>query len=94
MILRDQLDIRVHAAQRMLERSISVEDVLVVVNNGETIEDCPDDTPFPSRLTLGRVAQRPIHVVWATAPTGRIVVITVYEPDSEEWDNTFRRRRT
>ena len=30
MISRDQLDIRQHAAQRMLERNISVADVLVV----------------------------------------------------------------
>ncbi|OFV93778.1 MAG: hypothetical protein A3G76_03715 [Acidobacteria bacterium RIFCSPLOWO2_12_FULL_65_11] len=94
MVLRDQLDIRVHAAQRMLERNISVDDVLVVLNTGATIEEYPDDTPYPSRLTLGWVAERPVHVVWATAVTGRIVVITVYEPDSEEWDNTFRRRRT
>ncbi len=92
MISRNQLDIRQHAAQRMLERSISVADVLVVLNSGATIEDYPEDTPFPSRLTLGWVGQRPVHVVWAN--TDRIVIITVYEPNPEEWDNTFRRRRT
>ena len=95
MISRDQLDIRQHAAQRMLERNISVADVLVVLNGGTTLEDYPEDTPFPSRLTLGWVGQRPVHVVWATeAGTGRIVIITAYEPTVEEWDNTFRRRRT
>jgi hypothetical protein len=95
MISRDQLDIRQHAAQRMLERNISVADVLVVVNGGETIEDYQEDTPSPSRLTLGWIEQRPVHVVWATAPsTGRIVIITVYEPSSGEWDTTFRQRRT
>ena len=67
MIARDQLDIRQHAAQRMLERNISVADVLIAVNSGATIEDYPDDTPFPSRLTLGWVDERPVHVVWATA---------------------------
>ena len=95
MISRDQLDIRQHAAQRMLERSISVNDVLVVLNSGAIVEDYPEDTPFPSQLMLGWVGQRPVHVVWATAAgTGRIVIITVYEPDPEEWDNTFRGRRT
>ena len=94
MISRDQLDIRQHAAQRMLERTISVADVLVVVNSGETIEDYPEDTPFPSRLTLAWIGQRPVHVVWATAAdTGRIVIITVYEPNPGEWDNTFRQRQ-
>ena len=95
MISRDQLDIRQHAAERMLERSISVADVLVVLNSGVIVEDYPEDTPFPSRLTLGWVGQRPVHVVWATAAgTGRIVIITLYEPYPEEWDNTFRGRRT
>ena len=95
MISRDQPDIRHHAAQRMLERNISAADVLVVLNSGTTVGDYPEDTPFPSRLTLGWVGQRPVHVVWATeAGTGRIVIITAYEPIVEEWDNTFRRRRT
>jgi len=95
VITRDQLDIRQHAAQRMLERNISVADVLVVLNDGSRIEHYPDDTPFPSQLTLGWPGQRPVHVVWAAAAgTGRIVIITVYEPDPKEWDNTFQRRRT
>jgi len=75
--------------------SIFVADVLVTLNSGSTIEQYPEDTPFPSHLTLGWVGPRPIHVVWATAHgTGRAVIITVYEPDAEEWDDTFRRRRT
>ena len=69
--------------------------MLVVLNGGTTVEDYPEDTPFPSRLTLGWVGQRPVHAVWATASdAGRIVIITVYEPNLEEWDETFRRRRT
>ena len=94
MISRDQLDIRQHAAQRMLERSISVADLLVVLNSGTTIEHYPEDTPFPSQLTLGWVGPRPVHAVWApAASTGRVVIITVYEPNPEEWDNEFRRRQ-
>ena len=78
----------------MLERNVSVDDVLHVLNNGAIIESYPDDTPFPSRLSLGRAADRPLHVVWATATdTGRTVIITVYQPDPEEWDNDFRQRR-
>lgn len=94
MVSRGQLDIRQHTAQRMLERNISVADVLIALNGGATIEDYPDDTPFPSRLTLGWVDERPVHVVWATAvATDRVIIITVYEPNPEEWDNTFSRRR-
>ena len=76
MIGRDQLDIRVHAAQRMLDRSISVADNLVVLNTGVTIEDYPEDTPLPSRLTLGWIGPRPLHLVWAGVPgASRIVII-------------------
>ena len=65
MISRDQLDLRQHAAQRMLERNISVADVLIALNSGATIEDYPDDTPFPSALVLGFVGAEPVHVVVA-----------------------------
>ena len=97
MISRDHLDIRQHVAQRMLERSISVADLLVVLNSGTTIEHYPEDTPFPSQLTLGWWGNG--RCTWcgprrlARASTGRVVIITVYEPNPEEWDNEFRRRR-
>ena len=60
----------------------------------ETIESYPDDTPWPSQLTLGFVETRPLHVVWAEATdTRRIIIITTYEPDPSEWDGEFRHRR-
>lgn len=85
---------RVHSLQRMFERRISVEDVLRVVEAGETIEEYPSDMPFPSRLILGRIGTRPLHVVAASDPqTGDRIIITAYEPDSEIWETDFRRRR-
>ncbi len=93
MITRDLLDIRVHAAVRMLERRITIEDVLLVLNTGEIIESYPTDTPWPSQLTLGVAGTRPLHVVWAeAADTKRVVIITVYQPDANEWDSELRRR--
>jgi hypothetical protein len=45
-------------------------------------------------LTLGWVGQRPLHVVSAMTPReGRIVIITVYEPNSAEWNDVYCRRR-
>jgi hypothetical protein len=41
---------RTHALVRMFQRKIRVEDVRGVVVNGETIEDYPDDVPYPSCL--------------------------------------------
>ena len=51
--MADKLVFRVHALQRMSERQISIDDVKAVIGSGETIEDYPDDRPFPSRLLLG-----------------------------------------
>jgi hypothetical protein len=85
---------RVHAVQRMAERSVTVDDVRAVLTHGETIEDYPDDTPYPSRLVLGWVGGRALHVVAAQLPSGHeTIVITVYEPDPARWDAEFKRRR-
>ena len=83
-----------HAIQRMFERGIGKGDVQTVVAVGATIEDYPDDTPLPSRLVLGFVGDRPIHVVLAidSAAAGCIVV-TVYEPRPDQWEADFKRRR-
>ena len=75
-------------------RGITEEEVYAVIDNGEVIETYPEDAPFPSRLVLGWIAQRPIHVVMADEPeTVTIIVITTYEPDLERWLPGFRRRR-
>ncbi len=78
----------------MFERNVSVEDVKMVVSNGETIEDYPEDKPYPSRLVLGWSGTRPLlHVVVAhNLSDNEIVVITVYEPDLELWEADYRRR--
>lgn len=88
-----ELIFRVHAIQRMFQRRINKEDVRHVLATGETIEEYPHDTPFPSRLILGWRESRPIHVVVSDDPELRkTIVITVYEPDADEWDLSFRRR--
>jgi hypothetical protein len=39
-----------HALEKMFARRISPDIVELVVKTGETVEDYPDDTPFPSCL--------------------------------------------
>lgn len=93
-MLPHKLVYRVHALQRMAQRSISDADVRHVLANGEVIEDYPYDTPYPSRLMLGWRGVRPIHVVAAeNATAGETIIITVYEPDPTLWTPDFRRRR-
>ena len=88
-----QLVFRTHAVKRMFQRNISEKEVRHVIENGEVIESYRDDTPYPSRLVLGWVKTRPLHVVAAENRVERQeIIITVYEPDAKEWDPTFTRR--
>jgi hypothetical protein len=79
----------------MFERQLGVEDVEAVIESGETIEDYPNDKPYPSRLVLGWRGARPVHVVVAhNLSENELIVITVYEPDAGLWEADFRRRKT
>jgi len=79
----------------MYQRTISAAEVRHVIATGETVEDYPDDTPYPSRLVLGWNGSRPIHVVVAdNIDDEEKIVITVYEPDPLEWEPDFKRRKS
>jgi uncharacterized protein DUF4258 len=86
---------RVHAVQRMFERSISAKKVSQSLQSGETIEDYSGEMPEPSRLILGFQGKRPFHVVTSENPeTNEITIITVYIPDPDKWDKDFKSRRS
>ena len=71
-----------HAIQRMFQRGVA------------PVEDDPGDSPYPSRLLLGFVDGRPLHVVVAwDAGTGTCIIVTAYEPQPELWEPGFRKRR-
>jgi len=66
----------------MKERKISKEEVRAALEQGETIEDYPEDWPFPSQLMLGIVEDRPLHVVAGfDEQTGICYIVTVYDPN-------------
>ena len=90
--MAEALIFRIHAVQRMSQRRISVENVRQALETGHTIENYPDDFPYPSSLILGWVESRPLHVVVAHAPEKKIV-ITVYEPDPAQWTSDFKIRK-
>jgi hypothetical protein len=78
----------------MFERGITIADVRNVLDNGEVIEDYPNDFPYPSRLVLGWRGIRPIHIVAAdNLSAGETIIVTVYEPDPQQWDSDFKRRK-
>ncbi|MCB9456980.1 MAG: DUF4258 domain-containing protein [Anaerolineaceae bacterium] len=84
-----------HAVFRMAERNFDRAMVESVVKAGETIREYTDDRPFPSRLILGWVDNRPLHIVAAdNDAANETIIITVYEPDPNIWNDDFRSKRT
>ena len=83
-----------HAIQRMFERGVGRDAVNAVISSGETVAEYPDDKPYPSRLLLGFVEGRPIHVVVAwDGGTGTCIIVTAYEPQPGQWEQGFTKRR-
>jgi hypothetical protein len=78
----------------MFERGVSADDVRSVLENGEVVEDYPEDAAYPGRLMLGWRGKRPLHVVSAfMAANDEAVIVTVYEPNSAQWQSGFKRRK-
>jgi hypothetical protein len=71
---------------------ISTSDVRKVLEEGEIIEDYPEDARGHSCLMLGKGADgRPIHVV-CTPKDEYLGVITAYVPDEAQWSEDYRTR--
>ncbi len=84
----------VHAAEHLVGRGIRRREVEAALQHGERIEDYPEDPRGASYLMLGWQNARPLHVVAADDDEGKeTVVITLYEPDPEQWSDDFRTRR-
>lgn len=89
-----KITFRFHALRKMFERKITEREVLDVLENGKNIEEYPTDRPYPSRLILGFVESRPIHVVAADIlDSQEIIIVTVYRPDLNSWESEFEKRR-
>ncbi|MCI0539980.1 MAG: DUF4258 domain-containing protein [Verrucomicrobiales bacterium] len=82
-----------HAFRRVVERNISEQEIREAGAKAEVIEDYPEDKYSPSALLLGFTAGgRPLHfqVSFGNAPLAKI--ITIYEPDPNEWIDHRKRR--
>ncbi len=86
---------RLHASKRMFEREISDDDVEFLLKNGRIIERYDDDYPLPSLLLNGfSMNKRPLHLVVAVnRDEKRLIIVTVYEPNTLKWLDNFSRRK-
>ena len=84
----------VHAITQMARRRISTADVAYVLQHGEAIENYPHNTPYPSKLMLGWIGKRPLHVAVADNQIDEWwIIVTTYEPDPRLWDASFKKRK-
>lgn len=84
---------RKHAAERASERGINPLDVKDAILNGDIIEKYSDDPRGHSCLVCGRTESgRALHIVCGCLHD-IVWIVTVYEPDSEEWADPLHRRR-
>lgn len=74
---------------------ITDQEVYEAISSGEVIETYYDDKPYPSVLIFGMTkTNRPLHIVCAyNNEDNRAVIITVYHPDSNRWEDYRRRKK-
>jgi len=83
-----------HAILRMFERQISKDSVIKSIQTGEIIAEYWDDKPYPSFLILGWLNRQPLHVIVAFDESTKLcIIVTVYIPDPNLWENNFKTRR-
>jgi len=83
-----------HAVKQMFKRAISTDEVEYVLQYGETINDYPEDKPYPSKLLFAFYNQRPLHIVCCYNMQEDIfIIITVYQPTTEVWKSDYKTRK-
>jgi hypothetical protein len=71
---------------------ISTSEIREVLEQGEVIEDYPDNARGHSCLILGHgIGGRPVHVV-CSPKEEYLAVITAYIPTQDEWSDNYRVR--
>lgn len=79
----------------MLERGIGKKEIIEVIEQGEIIEQYKDDYPYPSCLMFKIVNHKPIHMVVAdNISEAQKIIVTVYIPDSTNFEPDFKTRKT
>jgi hypothetical protein len=92
-ITANQFEFTRHALDQTILRSITILEIREAMEDGEMIEDYPDDKYGPSCLVFGRTKSgRPIHLHCSHPSRETVKMITVYQPDPEQWID-FKVRR-
>ena len=92
-IAQDQSEFSQHAVDQSIIRHITVQEIREAVASGQILEDYPNDTYGPSCLLLGfTLSDRPLHILCSYPSRPLVKIVTLYEPDPDQWID-FRTRR-
>jgi hypothetical protein len=81
-----QFEFSRHAFRRVIERNISEEEIRQAGAQAEIIEEYPDDKYSPSGLLLGfTTTGRALHFQVSFAESDLTKIVTIYDPDPDEW---------
>lgn len=93
-LMQGDFEFSQHAFRRAVERNISEEEIREVGASAQLIEDYPTDKCSPSCLLLGFTRHgRALHLQASRAETDPVRIITLYEPEANEWNETLSQRR-
>ena len=92
---KGRIRLKKHALIRCVERQIKMQDVEEALSNARIIASYPEDIPLKSYLLLGFTQnKRPLHIVAAIDEDAQLVwIITAYEPDKTQWNDSLTERR-
>jgi Domain of unknown function (DUF4258) len=83
-----------HAFKRAIERNISDREIQAAGQNAIIIENYPADKYSPSCLMLGySETGRPLHLQVSMAEVDLVKIITIYQPDHAQWNDTYSQRK-
>lgn len=94
-IAKKKLEYSKHAVDQSILNQIKIDEVEEAIVNGKLIEENFTPKGSSSYLICGLTeAGRPLHIKCSDYTRPLIKIISVYEPDSERWDEDFTIRRT
>ncbi len=93
-IIAGQFEYSKHAADQSILRKITVQELREAITSAEIIEDYPEDKYGPTCLMLGFTKKnRPLHIQCSYPSRPIIKIVTLYEPNPDEWIDWKVRRK-
>ena len=82
----------IHGARQRIARRIRRKEIEEAIDSSEVIEDYPKHHYSPACLLLGKTEKgKALHILCSLQEV--VDIITVYEPNLEEWEEDLKTRR-